>query len=276
MKRSHLRGPIAWMALNPVAANLAMAVLIIGGLITAFRIKKEVFPEFELDTVRITVPYPSASPEEIERGILLAVEEKVRSLDEVKRVTSRAFEGAGVVLAELRLAADREKSLQAIKNAVDRITSFPKEAERPVIQLLSNRRHVISLILYGDVDTRTLHRLGEFAREELLRDPKITLVTVEGVATRRSPSSRSRAFLRRKSASRSPRRTCANITSPAPRWRGSSAKRPLTCPPAASRPTAAKSSCELTNAAPPAWSSATYPSSADPTEPTCDSPTSRR
>jgi len=181
MKRTDRRGPIAWMVRNPVAANLAAAVLIIGGLMTAFRIKKEVFPEFELDAVRITVPYPSASPEEVERGILLAVEEEVRSLDAVKRVTSSAFEGSGVVLAELRFAADRDKSLQEIKNAVDRITSFPREAERPVIQLLSNRRHVISLVLYGDVDTRTLHSVGEVAREELLRDAKITLVTVEGV-----------------------------------------------------------------------------------------------
>ncbi len=65
------------MAGHPVAANLLMLVLLVGGLFWATRIKQEVFPDFELDIVNITVPYPGASPQEVERGILLAVEEAV-------------------------------------------------------------------------------------------------------------------------------------------------------------------------------------------------------
>ncbi|MCF8077512.1 MAG: hypothetical protein K9K87_15270, partial [Desulfotignum sp.] len=63
------KGAIAWMAGNTVAANLIMAVLLIGGLYMGFNIKQEVFPEFSLDLVSITVPYPGASPEEVESGI---------------------------------------------------------------------------------------------------------------------------------------------------------------------------------------------------------------
>ena len=82
------RGPIAWMAQNIVAANLVMAELILGGLKTASVVKQEVFPEFDLDMILIGVPYPGASPAEVEQGIVLAIEEEIRSLDGVKKVTS--------------------------------------------------------------------------------------------------------------------------------------------------------------------------------------------
>ena len=91
-------GPISWMARNPVAANLLMVALLVSGLISAFQIKKEVFPEWEIDVVTIQVAYPGASPEEVERGILLAIEEQVRDLDGVKRVDSQASEGSGLVM----------------------------------------------------------------------------------------------------------------------------------------------------------------------------------
>ena len=69
------RGPIAWMAQNPVAANLLLLLLLIGGVISAFNIRQEVFPEFDLDIITISVPYPGTSPDEVEKGIILAVEE---------------------------------------------------------------------------------------------------------------------------------------------------------------------------------------------------------
>ncbi len=73
-------GPLAWMAANPVAANLLMAVILLGGLVTAFTLKQESFPELESDVVSVTVPYPGASPQEVEQGIVLAVEEAVRGI----------------------------------------------------------------------------------------------------------------------------------------------------------------------------------------------------
>ena len=97
------RGPIAWMARNRVAANLLMFTLLIGGVLTAFRIKQEVFPEFDLDRILITVPYPGASPDEVEKSIVKAIEEEVNGLDGVKEVTSAALEGVGSVDVELLL-----------------------------------------------------------------------------------------------------------------------------------------------------------------------------
>ena len=122
-------GPISWMAGHSVAANLLMVVFLVGGLIFAGQIKKEVFPDFELDYVTVSMAYPGASPEEVERGIILAIEEAVQGLDDVKQVTAVANEGAGRVTVEVVEGKNIQRVAQDIQNAVDRITSFPEEAE---------------------------------------------------------------------------------------------------------------------------------------------------
>ena len=176
-----LGGVIAWMAQNPVTANLLMFVLVVGGLLGAFRVKQEVFPEFDLDMVVVQVPYPGASPTEVEQGITLAVEEAVRGLEGVKRVTSTSSEGVGTVTAELLLDAEPDKVLNDAKSAVDRIQTFPEDAERPTVALATRRREVITLILSGDLPLATLHGLAERTRGELLGHPDITQVEIAGV-----------------------------------------------------------------------------------------------
>jgi len=175
------KGPISWMARNRVAANLVLAIFIIGGLLMGLRVKQEVFPEIDLDYVMVTVPYPGASPAEVEQGIILAVEDETRGLDGVKQVTSVAGEGSGSVFIELLTGQDANKALQDVKNAIDRIQSFPEEAERPTVSLLDTRVHVISLILYGDYDDRTLRLAAENMRDELLAFDEVTLVELEAV-----------------------------------------------------------------------------------------------
>ncbi len=179
--RPDARGPIAWMARHGVAGNLLMLVAVVGGLLGLSRSKQEIFPEFDLDSVVIQVPYPGASPEEVEQGIVLAVEEAVRGLDGVKRVTSTAAEGSATVTAEVLLGADRNRVLADVKAAVDRVTTFPEDAEEPVVSLAQMRREVISVVLSGDVPLRTLHDLAERARARLLDDPDITQVELVGV-----------------------------------------------------------------------------------------------
>ena len=93
------KGILSWMTKNHVASNLLMLVLVVGGLIVMFNIKQEVFPEYELDIVKVSVSYPGASPEEVEKGILLSIEEEVRDLEDVERITSVANEGgAGITM----------------------------------------------------------------------------------------------------------------------------------------------------------------------------------
>jgi multidrug efflux pump subunit AcrB len=175
------KGPIAWMAGHSVAANLMMFVFLVGGLIYAGQIKKEVFPDFELDYVTISVPYPGASPEEVERGVVLAIEEAVQGLDGIKEITATAGEGSASVTVEIIEGKSIERLAQDIQSEVDRITSFPEEAEEPRVTIAQRKRSVVSLALYGAQGEKVLRETAEQVRDRLLQSPQITQVEFSGV-----------------------------------------------------------------------------------------------
>jgi multidrug efflux pump subunit AcrB len=179
-KKFH-RGPIAWMAGHSVTANLLMLVFLVGGLIWGSRIKQEVFPDFELDIVTITVPYPGASPAEVERAIILAVEEAVQGLEGIKDLSASAQEGVGRVTVEILEGENIQRLAQDIQNEVDRISSFPAEAEDPVVVIAQRKRGVVSLALHGDKSEWILREEAEDIRDRLIQDPQITQVELEGV-----------------------------------------------------------------------------------------------
>ncbi len=174
------RGAIAWMADNRVTPNLLMLALLLGGLFMTTRIQQEVFPDFELDRVTVTVSYPGATPEEVEQGVVLAVEEAVRTLDGVDEVQSTASEGSATVQVELQTDADRQAVWQEVQQAVARITTLPEEAERPEVTLSSHRRDVMDIQVYGPVDELSLYRAAQRVRDGLLDQPGITQVELEG------------------------------------------------------------------------------------------------
>jgi len=172
---------IKWMAHNHVAANLLMMVFIVGGLAMGFSVKQEVFPEINLDRIQVSVAYPGAGPDEVEEGIILQVEENISGIDGIKEVTSVAAEGYGVVIALIRDGEDADLVLQDVKSAVDRIITFPEDAEKPVINKMLNRREVASLAIYGNVSERSLREQAEAMRDELLAMDEITQAELGGV-----------------------------------------------------------------------------------------------
>ena len=175
------KGLIAWVVGHSVAGNLVMLVLLVGGLYLGFQIKKEVFPQFELDRISITVPYPGASPQEVERGIILAIEEAVQGLEGVSEVRASAREGSGTVTVEMMEGENIQRLAQDIQNEVDRITSFPEEAEEPQVVIVSRKRYVMSLALYGNQSESVLREYAEYLRDRLLQEPDITQVELTGV-----------------------------------------------------------------------------------------------
>ena len=172
---------IQWMAGNHVAANLLMMTFIVGGLILGGHIKQEVFPEVEMNRVMVSTSYPGASPEDIEEGILLKIEESISSVDGIKEVTSTAYEGSGIVVAEITEGKNIDLVLQDIKSSVDGIISFPEDAEKPVVSKILNLKEVISVIVYGDMTEKVLREKAEEIREDLLSKPDITQVKLGGV-----------------------------------------------------------------------------------------------
>jgi len=175
------KGPIAWMVNNPIAANLAMVILLAGGVYTAITMQKEVQPRYELDYVDVSVSYPGAAPAEVEEGILLPVEEAVRGVQGIKEITSTAREGSGEVNLELVTGVDRMRVYQDVDQAVAQIRTFPVDAEEPEVRLRSWQRDVMEIGVYGEVDTWTMRRLGERVRDQLLAQPNITQVEIGNV-----------------------------------------------------------------------------------------------
>lgn len=181
LRPSERRGPIGYMARNGVAANLLMLFVLAAGFSALTRIGQEFLPEISLDRVNVSVVYPGATPDEVEESIIVKIEEQIKGVAGLRRIRSTAAEGRGSVVAEAELGEDMARFLDDIKSRVDRIQTFPAEAERPEITEVTNRQSVIRLVLYGDVPERTLKELAYQTEDALSRLPVVSYVETRNV-----------------------------------------------------------------------------------------------
>lgn len=177
-----MNGVLEWFARNRVAANLMMLMIVLAGLLALkYGVRREVFPLFSLDMISVTVPYPGATPQEVEEGILLPVEEAIADLDGIDELNATGAEGAGTLIVKVRTDANTRELMNDVKTRVDAITTFPENAEEPVIEELSLRLLVITVALSSETaDESTLRLLAENVREDLLTVPGITQVKLGG------------------------------------------------------------------------------------------------
>jgi multidrug efflux pump subunit AcrB len=175
-------GALRFAASSRVFANLLMGALVAAGLVALRGLTRELFPEFALDEVTVTTIYPAASPEEVEAGVTVKIEEAVRGVEGVRRLRSESTEGRSLVTIEVdRRARSPQDVMIDVQNEVDRIDSFPGDVERPIVQVLVNRREVMSLVLHGDTDEGSLARLGRELEDDLLRLSEVREVRTSGV-----------------------------------------------------------------------------------------------
>ena len=178
-----MKGVLGWFAGNHVAANLLMFFFVLAGAVTGLTMKIEVFPEFSLDRIVVTTEYMGASPAEVEEAIVRRIEERVAGLAGIKRIDSTAREGSGTVTIEVMEGWDLKKLLDEVKAEVDGITTFPNEAEKPVVREMTRRTQVISVAVYGDVSEATIKNLAEEIKNEITDLPGITQADLFGVRT---------------------------------------------------------------------------------------------
>ncbi|MDG1892386.1 MAG: efflux RND transporter permease subunit [Verrucomicrobiota bacterium] len=177
-----MHGIIAWFARNEVAANLLMLGILMAGVNTLFkRIPTEVFPEFELDIITVSVPYRGSTPAEVEESVVVKIEEAIQDIEGIKQVTATAAEGAGSVNIEIEKGYDSRELLDDIKNRVDAINTFPSETEKPIINLALPKGEVITIMLAAQMSEQDLRKLGEQIRDEIASLPSITQVALQGV-----------------------------------------------------------------------------------------------
>ena len=165
--------------------TMLVAVLVVGA-ISAFTLRREVFPQFELEIILVSVPYPGASPDEVESGICQKIEEAIRSVDGIKKVTSIAGEGAGSVVIELRSDVKNvQKVLNEVQAQIDRIPSFPDLSEEPNVQQITFRNKAISVgVVQMNSDAPDaelqLREITEQVRDDLLLIPQVSQAEING------------------------------------------------------------------------------------------------
>jgi multidrug efflux pump subunit AcrB len=192
-----MRKFVTWFADNHVAANLLMIFLLVAGVFTSLTMKVEVFPETDLDLITVSTAYPGASPAEVEEGIIRQIEEKVAGLAGIERIDSVAREGSGTVTVEVVKDWDLKKLLEEIKAEVDRITTLPEEAEKPVVNEVTRRSRVINVAVYGDASETTLKHLADKLKDDITNLPGISLAEIHGMRQSEIHIEVSEAILRR-------------------------------------------------------------------------------
>ena len=165
--------------------TLVVAILIVGAMSFA-GMRREVFPEFELEIILVNVPYPGATPEEVEEGICQKVEEACRSVSGIKKLTSVAQEGVGFCIFELDSGTkDVQKVLSEIRSEVERIPSLPELAEDPKVEQVTLRNPAIKVGVLapqvaGGVSESELRDVAELVRDDLLALPAVSAANLQG------------------------------------------------------------------------------------------------
>jgi len=165
----------------PVAVNVAILAFFFLGLIGMFSMRSSFFPLSDSKIVTVQVAYPGASPQEMEEGVVLKIEDNIRGLVGVDRFTSTSKENAAVITVESEKGYPIDVLLADVKNAVDKVPSFPTEMEPPVVAKQENLNTAIEFAVSGtDVSLGTLKALGRQVESDLRSIDGISQVTLSG------------------------------------------------------------------------------------------------
>ena len=169
---------ITWFIDNPVISNLLMFLIIIGGLLTTTSLKMEVFPSFELDVISVSVLYPGASSEDIEKSVCIPIEESIFGISGVKRINSSSSEGYGVIVAEVMAGEDPDIVKEKIRSKVESLSNLPQNIEKPTISRIERDNGVLSIAISGNMDSRSLDILTNEIKDELDAIDGISLTNI--------------------------------------------------------------------------------------------------
>lgn len=165
---------------NEIAGNILMILLFIVGLFGLSQMKTTFFPEVESRIITIRAIYPGASPEEIEEGIVSKIEENLKGITGLERVTSISSENSATLTVEVLKGYDTDLVLQDVKNAVDGISSFPVNMEPLTIYKLENLGRVLTFSVYGDLPLTALKQIARDVEDDLLAFEGLSKVELSG------------------------------------------------------------------------------------------------
>ena len=176
-----MKGLIRILLKNPVFVNMLMFIILISGLICAFMMSKELFPKFDLDSVSVSVTYSGVDPAEIEEAICLKLEDALDGIEGIKELQTTAGEGVGSAVVTLEDGYEINDVYEEVRSAVESISDFPSDADRPIVKKVKFRGNVLSLIIWGDLPERQLKETARLIKDELLAIRGISQASISGI-----------------------------------------------------------------------------------------------
>lgn len=176
-----MRKVISYFIKYEVAVNIFIIAFGLFGIIGVFQLKSSFFPLQDPEIISISIAYPGAAPEEIEEGVVLKIEDNLKGLIGVDRVTSVSRENGGGITVEIETGRDIDAMLAEVKNAVDRVPNFPTGMEPLVVAKQENVRQTIDFSLSGkDVNLATLKQIGRQIENDIRRMEGVSQISISG------------------------------------------------------------------------------------------------
>ena len=175
-----MRDFIKYFVKYPVSANVIMILIIIFGSMSLFNLRKTFFPERSAKIIFVNSVLPGASPLEIEQMVTLKIEDNIDGITGIKKITSKSLENTSTIIVEIENDVNNQLVVQDIKNAIDRINSFPDDMESPSISLMQDLNPAISFAINGDVSLSQLKKTAEEIEDDLKAMKGISKVRISG------------------------------------------------------------------------------------------------
>ncbi len=169
------------MVNNRVLANLLMIMILFTGIISSILMVREEMPNVSFDIVQVEVTYPGADPEEVEEGVSRKIEEKLKGMEGLKSYTSVSRENGSITRIEIKDGYNGREVLDRVRTEIDGISTFPSDAEKPIITLPLHRDPVMALYLNGDLSEKALKEWAQKLKDQLLNLDQISQVTITGI-----------------------------------------------------------------------------------------------
>ncbi len=178
--KGHKSDLIGLFAHHKVAANLLMTMMILVGLLALDRLNVQFFPSFDLDIVTVRVVWSGSSAEDVEDGITNPLEQRLRTVENLYKLTSTSTQGISSITLEFKEDTNPLLALDEVRRLVDEFRNFPKDAEKPEVALATRYESVARVLITGLMDPAEMRRLARRLESELL-DRGIDKVSISGL-----------------------------------------------------------------------------------------------
>lgn len=176
-----MRSVISYFIKYPVAVNVTMFAIIIFGAVGMYSMKSSFFPLSESKMITISAAYPGASPAEMEEGIVLKIEDNLEGIEGVDRITSISKENSATITVEIEKSFGIDVLLAEVKNAVDRVPSFPSGMEPLIVSKKDNHRQTIKFSINGDgVSLKNMKQISRSIENDLRAIDGLSQVEITG------------------------------------------------------------------------------------------------